>query len=326
MLSCRKKHSKKTLMLLALVLVILLLQIIPLPSHTQLWREIQNAGHIPAFGFLALTLLGLSRWLFFEGASEGYWHYLVAFVCTVLIGAVMELAQLHAHREADLYDVGRDAIGAATFLGLHAALNHKTAASWKRKWPNARRAVLVASIVALVLAYSPLLLWIGAYIHRNQAFPQICTFETYWERKFLFAQDADLVIAEAPQGARNVTSHNVGRLTMRPADFPGLLIREPYPDWSDYRYLSFGVYSEMAKPITLVLRVNDIHHNDVHEDRFNYPFTVVPGMNQFRVSLEEIRKAPADREMDMARINTIVLFAAYPDETYTVSIDNIRLE
>jgi hypothetical protein len=49
-------------------------------------------------------------------------------------------------------------------------------------------------------------------------------------------------------------------------------------------------------------------------------------MNQFRVSLEEIRKAPADREMDMARINTIVLFAAYPDETYTVSIDNIRLE
>lgn len=312
-----------TLLLLVLTGIFLVLSA-DLPSHTQFWKEIQNAGHIPLFGILSLVILSLSRQLFDNYITRQCAHYLFALVTTVLIGIAVELIQLFGDRQASHYDVLRNGIGAITFLGIRSALDLKMLPTWYKRGNVARRLLLLGSIALLGTSFIPLGLWTAAYAHRAQAFPRILTFESYWERKFLVIKSAELVVVTPPVGWG---MHNrVGKLRLKPAIYPGLLIQEPYPNWTGYRSLAFTIYSEMHDPIVLSLRIDDIHHNNAHEDRFNHRITVEPGINQFVVPIEEIKKGPTNREMDMTKIALIVLFASHPHELYTINIDNIRLE
>jgi VanZ family protein len=305
--------------------VLLVLQI-RLPADIQLWREIQNAGHVPLFGILALAILSLSRQLFHPLATTREFHYLIALVGTIVIGAVTELVQIFADRDADLYDLLRDTIGAVGFLGLYLSFD-RHALAMRYKWGNiGRRVVQAGSLALLAVAFVPLIMWTTAYVYRAQAFPQILSFDSYWGNRFLILQDAELAITAPPQGWPILASSDVGSLTLRPAEYPGLMIQEPFPDWTGFEFLSFAIYSEMPTLIELVLRINDQHHNDAYEDRFNYRLTVVPGFNDFLIPLDKIRTAPADREMDMRRIAALALFAVRPQKTYTIKIDGIRLK
>jgi hypothetical protein len=308
----------------AILILVLVLQVVALPEQTRLWKEFLNAGHVLLFGVVSILALWASMELFRSRLRERYQHYLLALAVTVAIGAASEILQIWAPRDANLADFARNVAGAACFLGFYSTHDPRLIAQWKNK--VTRKVVMAASITTLLAAFVPLFSWTAAYTHRVYAFPEIVSFGSYWSRLFLEAQDADLTIADPPQDWTAVHSDRVGRLTLKLARYPGLWVQEPYPDWSSYSVLRIDIYSEMRSPVQLVLRIHDWQHNNAYADRFNYPLTVLPGANAFKIPMETIRNAPARRELDMHHIAALALFALNPKEAYTIDIDGLWLE
>lgn len=313
-----------TLVFGVVVISVFALQIVSLPEQTRLWKEILNAGHVLLFGVLSTFILWTSSELFSHRIKERHQHYLIALVTTVAIGALTEIMQLWTPRDANLADFARNIAGAACFLGLYSMHDSRLTGSWKTK--PTREIVTAASVVTLLAVFVPLLGWTAAYAHRSYTFPKIVSFESYWGRMFLDTQDADLIITDPPPRWTAAHSHSIARLTLKPAEYPGLRVMEPYPDWSGYGFLRFDIYSEMRSPIRLALRVHDWWHNNAYADRFNYRLTVLPGPNSFKIPMDTIRKAPVGRELDMRHIAALALFARNPQEPYAIDIDGMWLE
>jgi len=321
--------SNKAAIVLSLIVigaVFLVLEKVHLANNNHLWSTVQNAGHIPLFGILSLVMLALSKRLLGDRISRRYVHYLLAFWLTVTIAGCSELMQYFGPRDADFHDLLMDVLGAASFLGLYITSDRRMATTWRKIGKFGKTPVRLGSLLLLAAAFTQPALWGLAYHYRRQAFPQICSFESYWENKFLIAQNAELTIVSPPNSWAGGGDNRVGKLTLKPAAYPGLMVREPYPDWTGYDFLAFTVYSELDHSISLGLRIDDIHHNYLYEDRFTRKLTIEQGLNRFQIPLVEVRRAPAKREMDMANIAMILLFASRPRGQYVIYIDNFRLE
>ena len=102
-------------------------------------------------------------------------------------------------------------------------------------------------------------------------------------------------------------------------------ITQPYPEWRGFGYFAVDIFSELPEERTIVLRIHDQQHNWQYEDRFNTAITVASGFNRIRIPLNEIRNAPAGREMDLSAIQSVVFFAVAPSESFVLYFDNIRL-
>jgi hypothetical protein len=76
----------------------------------------------------------------------------------------------------------------------------------------------------------------------------------------------------------------------------------------------------------LTLRIDDVAHNQEHKDRFNRTFSIEPGLNDLAVTLDDVRRAPAEREMDLRRMAQLILFTNRPREPFELLISDIWLE
>jgi len=296
-----------------------------LPGDTFLWREIHNTGHTPLFGILSLLILGLCFLTLSKKIQKQYLYYLIALTVTALIGITTEFIQIYGPGDADLSDLIRDILGAVSFLGLYMVFDRKMIIFW-RKQSNIRILALVNAFLLLILSLIPVSLWAWAYHQRNHAFPQIIGFESFWENKFIRTNNAELVKTHPPPGWKNPSSRNVGQLTMSAGIYPGFNIEEPYPNWTSYKYIIFCIYSGLETVVNFTIRIEDIHHNDFYDDRFNYTITINPGLNQITIPLEKVKNAPSYREMDMTAICAIHFFSVRPDKPITLYFDDLRLE
>ena len=299
---------------------------------------LQDWGHVPLFGLVAALLLALLRSASFSSVLRGGGAHLAAFAASVALGALTELVQrFQPERMASFADLARDALGAGCMLGVAASFERglREGRFWRssaRRW-----AVRAAALAALLAVSAPLVTLAWAYVERDRAFPQLLSFESGWEERFLELQSAELVatpppleLFEAPAGER------VGRLTLSPeaahavdfTGYSGFFIDEPHPDWRGFQSLRFSVFSESPEPLALSLRIEDEAHqrDNTPGDRFNYDFTVRQGMNEIRIPLANVESAPRTRRMDMARIRIVHLFVFLPDSPLRVYLDDWRLE
>jgi len=282
--------------------------------------------HFPFFGVLSLLLLGLSSLFLGKIIRDRLRHYFIAFVITIAIGGLHEYSQIMGPRDADIWDLARDAAGAITFLGLYMIYDRRMIAFWA-KWDRKIKFLFYAAALLMTLSIlMPSALWGGAYLYRDHNFPTICDFESVWGYKFLKTQDAELEKISTPYIAEGVAGNNVGRLTFLIAKYPGLAIEEPYPDWSGYKLLNFTVFSELDSTVKISIRIEDSLHDDDYNDRFNRTFSIDPGLNKVSIPLDEIREAPLSRDMDMTDIRAIHLFAYKPDDEFAMYLDDFRLE
>jgi hypothetical protein len=67
-------------------------------------------------------------------------------------------------------------------------------------------------------------------------------------------------------------------------------------------------------------------HDSEFSDRFNRRIILKPGLNHISINLEDIRKSPATRPMDMGNVTRICFFATGIAKPVTVYLDNIRLD
>jgi hypothetical protein len=187
-------------------------------------------------------------------------------------------------------------------------------------------AVLVGALL-LVASAAHLGTTTAAYVARDRAMPTLVAFDgTWWERWFVELGDSVLTARTRPPGLEVSLDEPLARLDLEPGEYPGVGIVEPYPDWSGYRRLAFTIVSDRDRPLTLVIRVHDAAHDQRYEDRFNRALSVAPGVNRFAIPLDDIRRAPDRREMDMRRIRGVLLFAYQRTQPTNVYLGPIRLE
>ena len=294
------------------------------PRPTLMWILAYDLGHIPLFGVMAVCLFEASRALLGSGRVRGGTHYLVAFVLVAAISLLSELAQLGVvGREAQARDAVHNMIGAGAFLALRAVWDRSR---WGQGDTLHRQLLLVAAALVLLLAFWPMVLLSWHYGMRQAAFPMLADFDSAWQQPFLYAPRVEREIVPAPEGWTGHAGQPVTRVTFGPRPWPGIIIREPYPDWRGYEKVRFDVYSELTETRLIVLWIEDDAHNDRRSDRYERSFTVEPGLNEFSVTLDRVRNAPAGRDMAMDQISFMMLFTRRPAETFALYVGDIWLE
>jgi hypothetical protein len=312
--------------LLLLVVLLLILAVGDAPERSMFMDALFDAGHTPLFGGVVLAVLGLLR-ARASGASDRALRWR-AFLLTTAIGAVTELLQVfQGNREPSLIDLVRDAAGAAAFLLLLRRRHPVSGTGGPRPILGHPWMAWSAGVLLLAASAANLGLTTAAYVARDRAMPSLAAFDgAWWERWFVETHDSSLTAQASPAGLDGSFAEPLARLDLRSGTYPGIGIVEPHPDWSGYRRLIITIVSDLDAPLPIAIRVHDAAHDQRYEDRFNRALTVVPGVNRFPIALDDIRRAPDRREMDMRRIRGVLLFAYQRTQPTHLYLAPIRLE
>lgn len=301
---------------------------IPLPSQTFLWKAVNNFAHVPLFALVAILLLRCLR-MWNEAADRSpLRHYFFAMAGVLGLALVTEILQsLSATRHTELSDVASDLLGATCALGWVFTCDQQMSGKWAR-WRKFPRNLMIRLCVALLfgLTLLPVAGWTYAYWDRAMRFPDLLQFSSYWEMKFVKVSDSQMQLVPAPEGWKKSPEDRVGQVEFYTRAYPGIRINEPYPDWRGYSYFQVEIFSELPTSQSITIRIDDYHHNNEHTDRFNQSITISPGLNHIQIPIDEIRKAPVGREMDLSAMKAVLLFVVTPPEEFILYLDNIRLE
>jgi VanZ family protein len=318
------RRSFKTILLsaasIALPMAVLL---VDLPQGSVFWRDLGNAGHVPVFGLLSLVLLGLFRRIRPQLADPILFG--AAFLATAAFGVLTEFVQFFGPRDADLYDLLRDLAGAGGFLLIVLAVvsNWSKARTVGLRW---RRWTLLAAAVALLSAgLARFVITSLAFLERDRAFPYLTQFGQSWADTFLTTNNAELSIAPDSVIKRFGANETVAQLMLYPADYPGLEIREPYPDWRGFDTLAFEVYSPDGRISNLQVRIHDRQHSGDYSDRFNRVVNLQSSALPVRIALSDIVGAPRGRNLDIGEVASIILFVHGLQDTGSLYISDLHL-
>jgi hypothetical protein len=312
--------------LLGILALMLFLALVRPPGDAYGWRTLFETGHVPLFGVSALLMLRLVRVLRGSGSPERA-DFLIALLATTVLSLSAEALQVfQPGRDANIADAGKNLAGGLCFLAIAAALRPQLWQGMGQDGPVAARLLLASALLALALALIPLGGVAWYYSKRAAAFPVLADFTQPWQRPFLTLGRAELQRVPAPQGWPGAAGGKVGRITFLDAPWPGVTVREPYPDWSGYQRLRFQVWSDLEQPVEIVLRVDDTHRERDHADRFNGSFIVMPGLNDFSVPLDTIAAGPRERRLDLADISQFILFSRRPEEPFALHFGLVWLE
>ena len=296
-----------------------------MPGDTFFWHEFENSGHAPLFGILSLFILEIMLVSSPRPANRRWVYYLLAFFITIVFGAATEFIQKYTHGDPDFHDWIRDVAGAAAFLSLFALYDSKRIYEQSKIGPY-RFIIIIMPILIMLATFIPLAIVSEAYIQRNHKFPTITDFDSHWDRIFLMLQDAQLVGVDPPPGWTDPPRGLVGMLTFMPGSYPGLVIDEPYPDWTNREKLYASIYSEYDTTITLALGINDVHYDYTPEDQYYSEIKIAPGLNVITIPLAQVRRAPKLRQMDMKMITKVAVYVLNLQKPFTLFLGNFYLQ
>jgi VanZ family protein len=315
----------RIVLLLALVGAVAAVQVfLREPESTLLWGALFNSGHAPLYGVLALVVLGLLETI--RPTWQRGRRYLEAFWIAFFAGAVMELLQWFGPRDPQLADLLRNTAGIAAFLAITASFDRRLFTETTRHRAAKTASLWFGAVAALCVAFLPVILAVAAVAARERALPLLCGFETVWERQHLLVNDhAELEIGKPPAAWRRDPDDLVGRVVFRPGPNSMLTLYDPYPDWTGYGSFAFTVYSELPDAVTLTLWIVDDDHLTGDWGSFKRKLEIEPGENRIDIPLSEIRTQARERELDMSRINKVVVYASGVERSFSLFFDDFRL-
>ncbi len=272
-------------------------------------RALWDLGHVLLFGLITYFLLSFSQWL----RSKPYiTQILLILLFTLFTGVATELAQLDTHRTPELGDLLRDLLGSWIVLVFYQGRNLKYA-----------KVMRLLTVLLIGIALWPLGRAVADEWTAKKQFPILSDFETYFETD---RWEATAFKERSMQNAAHGSFSLKCRLTTQ--KYSGFALKYFPGYWQNYRYLNFRIFSESASSIRLHCRIHDEQHlknNQPYNDRFNTILSVEPGWNNYRLSLEEVKRAPEGRLMDMNRIKSLAFFVTDLTKPVYVYIDYVYL-
>ena len=307
------EHAHGVAWIAALILAALLFVGGPGPEAARSVSHAWDLGHLAAF-FLWATL-----WLKSGAAARmpTRRRWIVALTACALLAILTEGAQGLIGRDASAGDGLRDMLGGVLALSWAG----QAAAHMKRGWRLALRA---ASLALLAAALAPLSSAAADEWSARQSFPVLGDFETPFEADRWEGSAAhEIDRSYASRG------HASLRVELVPARYSGVALVHAPRDWRGHRYLRFEVFNPGNEALEVYGRIHDREHDRrgrSYRDRFNTGFRLAPGWNALTIDLEQARRAPASRSMDMSDIRGFMLFASGLPAPRTIFLDAVRLE
>lgn len=230
-------------------------------------------------------------------------NYAKTFFLCFLIGGSAETFQYFFNRDASLYDLFRDSLGA--FSGILLFISIDTAIHLNRV---TKRFLMTAGFLVLLFLSFSFLKSVYYTLEAKREFPQLFSFEHTWESLFISCNNATLENI-SPKGLWNSNESNaVTRITLGNGKYPGIIFEDFYPDWSSMDTFKMSIFCPIDTCFVLDLRINDSKHNDEGHDRYNAKLSIHQGENTWSIPTNIIKAAPAGREMDLSKVAAIVLF------------------
>ena len=301
---------------LVLVLAVMVM-LMPIEVEGLWWRELFNSAHVIIFTVVAYVLL-----LHLKSnpdSSVNKSAYLFTVLLGLALGVMVEVVQGFVGREMSLQDLYRDLCG----LIAGASLATITTSQKHAQSPAVVIIFLLVFIGALLFGAFGLLQMSSHYIQRHEAFPTLTELDQGWSSSFVRFDQAEFVTTVR---AANEQRDNYFRMLFKPGKYPGISVIEVEPDWSGYRSLHFDVVSQQDDEISLTLRVHDVIHDQDFSDRYNRRLRVHKGMNEFYIDLEEMKRSPEGRDMEMETIMGIKLFISDLKAEVLLDISNFELQ
>ncbi len=276
-------------LVLAAVVIMLAVIFANVPKSSQFLHVLHKTGHPVAFAVMAwIFLVLLENWRD-AGPDAGRSRHAWAFAAALAAGIATEVAQVFVHRGASAFDVLRDALGAFAMLTLLAGVSQKRAGT-----ATTRVVILItAGAMAAAAAVFPLLWCSAAYLNRDVRFPLIWQPSTPLDNYF-----AEIASNSVATGTQDLITDS-------------LVINEPYPDWRHFSSLAFAVTNPNDQDLVLIIRVHDQIHDWSNDDRFNRAVRVAAHSRAtITNSLNDIRDAPANRQLNLAQVAGVAIFTA----------------
>lgn len=276
-----------------------------LDPHLDHW---QNFIHLPAFAGLLFAL----RWLFRDFIAR-YLDVTVA-MAVLSLGAVIEILQPTFGRNGSWLDMSLDIAGVCAGYIVWRVYNKTLSKSW----------LLLCLPIVTVGLFQPLSGFYGQW-QGERAFPNLLDFDQSTLTRFVELQgEAQLSVEQAPTSWPN-NQTRVGYLTVTGSPWPGIFLHPPVADWRDFDSLNLQVFSLNPDPVTLAVRIDDVHYEKGSGDNFDREYSIAPGLNELHISLSDVRMAPPERTMDMQEIRMIFLYIPQPEHPLGLYLDNLRL-
>ena len=308
----RSDLDKKFLFSTIAGLIVVSLLFMPLAAGNLWWREAFNSGHVILFAVISYVLYFRVSITF--RFSNTVIIYLIVLVAGLLLGLAIEVLQDLLQREASIDDLYRNFSGIISGLGLVSL----------RRQKSLFNKILMAmfSLGFLLLGTCSLFQISWHYIQRTNAFPVILDFNAEWSDSFVRYNRAELDMSSGRPGDKD----RLFRIRFETGLYPGVAIIEPAPDWSAYRNLRFKVTSGAENDTNLILRIHDKSHDNNYRDRFNQKLILHPGLNEMVITLDQIKKGPANRDLDLTNIAGLILFLSKVERPQLLEISNIYLD
>ena len=274
--------------------------------------EIRNALHGP--GFLLLTVLlyrltaqaaPVTRRLLFTGA--------MAIVTAVL----SEFAQLAVDRSTSLLDLASDALGIATGLTICYVVS-RPRSSHPRQHVQTGLTILLC-----LLTFLPLTLSIRIAVLQAWAFPVLTAFGSGWTADVSHPIGRASLTTTAPAADWPQKDGRVLRAQPSTDRYSGVYIR-PFSNWTGFEALVFTLAAD-RDGCKATLRIQDLDHDFTFRDRYNKALRVQRQPTAFRIALSEVREAPENRPLDLARIRDVALFVSGQNRCSELVLGNLRL-
>lgn len=312
--------------LMVALLALWITTMVHLPSDGRFWRVLENTGHFPLFGAITLASWFIFRKMNVDRSRSSLSCYFYAFAFAALLGVLTEIVQGLTGRDAEVGDFLMDCLGAIAFLGFITFFDQKLRPYWTRCSSIIRILAKVSALLLLAPAIIPPTLSGASYFLRNRAFPVVSDAGSWWARQFLEPSNSRLSTAPLPRDSKMSGSKKSLQLTMQQAEYSGLALSEPYPDWTGYHWLRFQIYLESADSLMLVVRIEDDKHNGDYDDRYNARIALAPRDNEVVIAIERIAHGPIRRILDVRHIRRLMIFAHELKCPTTIYLGAFRLE
>lgn len=231
---------------------------------------------------------------------------------TTSLGGAGELVQHLAGRSARVDDAVCNAVGAG--LGGLVLL-------WPQLSRGRRAAAAGVFIVAFAVAHFAVTRQLCDVVLQKNQFPLLGSFESSLEM-LRWQVNVGHIERSANRAAHG---QHALRWELFPGKYPSCAQRWPPHDWRDHRFLEFKVLTETDAPLDLVVKIQDFEHSGEFSDRFHQRIVATGEWQTIRVELDAVRRAPRDREMDMALITRLSLFTIDLQTPCVVWLDDFRL-
>lgn len=263
-------------------------------ASSPLEKAVWNLGHI-AFFWLLIT------WLSPHLPHRAWQAWGLVTVAVLITGALVEMAQDGLQREGDWHDMLRNLAGAWFALAWQSraaphSFGHRRGLTWLTRGMTLALVVFELALVARVATQHMLI---------RQQLPALYDFSCRQPRDYWSGH-----VSRASHPAR--PGNHILRIDLGTEPYSGASLDNLAADWRGYERLELSLLNPSTTPLTMTLRINDRRHDrgdNAFDDRFNQRLHLEPGYNRFTIDLDQVRHAPAGREMEMNDIRRLGLFA-----------------